>query len=75
VILFGQNVLDNGLIIVCSPDGQNFVLPAVHNFGAYKYFFTMKVCRILLPILAVFICFHNGISKNNQKVNVLLLLW
>jgi hypothetical protein len=29
----------------------------------------------LLPILAVFICFHNGISKNNQKVNVLLLLW
>ena len=40
--------------IVYSLDGQNFILPAVHNFGAYKYFFTIIVCRILLPSFSCF---------------------
>jgi hypothetical protein len=62
-MLLGQNFIDNGLSIVCSPDGENFVLPAVHYFGAYKHFFTSKV--------AGFILFQNVFSKNK----ILILLW
>ena len=36
----------------------------------------LKFVRFCYLLLAVFICFQNGISKNSQKVNILvLLLW